>query len=72
MYIVYLSHVAQSIPLELDEAKEFAVECGGDFEVRCEETYELVYSAAEYEYSPYYVEIECDMPEWGVDTLEIE
>lgn len=68
MYIVYVAHVAQSIPLELDEAKEFAHECGMDFEVRCEETYELVYSAAEYEYSRFYVEIECDMPVWGEGT----
>lgn len=60
MYVVYACGVKQSIPLELDEAKEFAIETGMDFEVRDEETHELVWSASEYEYSPYYVEIECE------------
>lgn len=60
MYVVWAGGVKQSIPLELDEAKEFAMETGMDFEVRDEETLELVWSAAEYEYSRYYVEIECE------------
>lgn len=69
MYIVYAGHVAQSIPLELDEAKEFARETGVDYEIRDEETYELVFSAAEDLFSRYYVEIECDRVVWEADAI---
>lgn len=68
MYVVYASHVAQSIPLELDDAIEFARESNMDCEIRDVETYELVWSSAEDESSRFYVEIECDMPVWGKDS----
>ena len=69
MYVVWAGGVKQSIPLPLDEAKEFAIETGMDFEVREVETLELVWSASEYEFSRYYVEVECDYPVWQEDCI---
>jgi len=69
MYVVYAGGVAQSIPLSLEEAKEFAHETNMDFEVRDLNSHELVYSAAEYAYGAYYVEIECQQPVWLEEAI---
>lgn len=63
-YEVAVDGVAISIPLDLDSAKEFGIECGMDFVVRHRYTGQIVYAASEYEYSRHYVEIVCEKVVW--------
>lgn len=71
MYIVYSGHIAQSIPLDLGDAIEFARESGLNCDIRCEYSGDLVYESVDDPWSPHYVEIECDMPVWGDDSVTL-
>ena len=70
MYTVWADGKLQSIPLSLEDAKEFANETNMLAVVKDQHTGQIVYSVVDNPYSSYYIEIECDMPVWGVDTLE--
>lgn len=73
MFIVYSGMIPQSIPLDLGDAIHFARESNMNCDIRCEYTEELVYESVDDPWSPFYVEIECDMPVWGeshIDALE--
>ena len=69
MYIVYAGNIAQSIPLDLGDAIEFARESNMNCDIRCEYTNELAYESVDDPWSRFYVEVECEMPLWEADTI---